>query len=500
MTFGEANAIFELFEQELDSLELIEVSDHFGDSLNRAIRFVKAKCKEDEDLWAPLLRASSSLRWSHFTLPGGQAGRRIREQRSATVIEEAGRIADVATTDSAAILRRLSELAVSTEHLDSPVGAEIEALLNEVAGETCVLVCVNEGARPVIEQWVVDSDLDVDVSTALELSRRGVSDQAYLWGPPRLFGASVSTAPRARRSAFVYPSWVYDARLEESQFAAIALGGISPKWRLYPVEVEDEQVEVSVSDLVPQIEWPRREELAVPESNSAVPCHKLLLSGGYSLMLDMEGGRVRVLFPKEGSHRLVRRVPTADVGIGDYLVARLGVSESTAVYELTVRELGPEAPNVQARQSHWKSALSSRIADMGPQAVVDALHERGVATAYRAPAWVDMTVSRPNSDPDFRSLLEWLCCDVNSMFEAARAYRTARSKAVSRMTSWLAETLNGADLEVLQRVGQIDIASELGGISHLMATRVLAISPNTYLTDRHNTRRAVKDEAAEWLE
>jgi hypothetical protein len=96
--------------------------------------------------------------------------------------------------------------------------------------------------------------------------------------------------------------------------------------------------------------------------------------------------------------------------------------------------------------------------------------------------------------------LEWLGLPIQPHFELATALRRARLQASQDIREILEDAVSSADLSELERDGFLRFELDVLGFRSIIATRVLAISPNIEPTHHHDVRRPFEDWGAQWLE
>jgi hypothetical protein len=286
-----------------------------------------------------------------------------------------------------------------------------------------------------------------------------------------------------------------------TEFSADAIGGIRPRTRTHKIGDDafiPDRLRRVEDQLKPAPAWVRP-KFRLPVGGDEVHARRVLLCGGLSIMLDLEGETIRTLDPDRPAGGRVRMRDVEDVDSGTYLVLREGQTESEPLYARALARLAARADAVERSQTEWKSALRERL-HAGSAEVTRSLRALGVKAAAQAPAWTARTLARPNSDADFEILLRWLGVPLEPFREHANLVRRARSQAVVDVKEALEAALGDADMRGLERVGFLKLDLELEGFAGIVATRVLALSPHLDVVARSELRIPREDTRARWLE
>ncbi len=456
-------------------VDLFAIADPAGASLDRAVRELSRDVQEGTiELLGELLTVARRLRWRISVEPFPSAHGLGRAELLADLKNVASQCRVMVGSDTRWIL---DELVRSADAVNSqairPLGEFLLQSLREAGGAGCVLVLSGSRAAAGARSWL--SELEVAVPVVSDRERAGleIHDKAYLVGAPPLFGPAVFGAPRAQGLAYLFPSWIQDRALPTADFSTYAEGSIKPRTCLHRIG----------------------QEAFIPER-----LRNVLLSGGLSIMLDLEGDWIRTLDPDQPAGQRVRMRDVATVDPGTFLVLREGQSESAPLYLRALTRLAAQAESVQKSQSRWKEALRQQLQSRGAVAVVQQLRGLGVKAAAQASAWTAETLARPQSDADFAILLRWLGLPAEPYGQNASLLRRARSQAMADVREALEEALGDADMPGLERVGFLRLDLELEGFAGIIASRVLAISPYLDVVPRSELRIPKEDASARWLE
>lgn len=483
-------------------VEIVAVGDPAGARLNAAVRQLLLHMRDDgPGLWDDLVGAAKSLRWRLMTQP-------VPAELSPTLREGVNHVARQIQRLRGAVSNEalLDELAVATEEVsksDSTVGVVLRESIQEIGATDCVVIAASKPAQASLEEWL--NDLRVPVLTVGDLRCEQTRvEQAYVVGPPRLFSASIVTAPLTDAVTFLLPAWFRDRSIPRSAMAPYAEGALWVDARLFTEgdtkepegNLADEEVE---DDYLPQPAWGTWQSQDREPTNEEVVARKVLLSGYLAMWLD-DGERIRALDPDQPAGERVIYADIATVQPGAYLLVRQGETEQGALHQAALGLLGERGKAAAATQRIWKEQLSNRLTVYGYRAVVRALRKQGVKAADRARAWAEPSLVRPHSDHDFETLLQWLGIEVQPTFGHATMLRRTLHKASTDVQKQLEMAVSAADLSVLQRDGHLSLEAGTSGFRGITATRVLAVSPFTTIVPKHDARVPFRDRSGQWLE
>lgn len=486
-------------------VEIVAVGDPEGARFDRAVRRLIAAIREDGPaLWDNLSGVCKALRWRLITQPQPI----VCNQRLVELIGEVGRQARrlrpaVANSDL------LEEIAASAGALGHPerepaVAVELLRTCLEAGPDTCVVIAASKSAQIGLTSWLTEHG--IRVMTARDLQRDPPNrDQAYVVGPPRFFGPSLTTAPVTEAVTFLVPAWFGDRTVPRTAISPYSDGAIRVNTREFTVgDVSDpaphELVELEdESACLPQSIWlPREPENREPTSDEVL-ARKVLLSGNLAMWLD-DGERIRTLDPRQPPDERVTYTDVAAVSEGTYLLLREGVTERGALYQAGLAKLGAQASDLDATQKGWKRLLGQRLHEQGHRQVEAELRSVGVGTPERARAWTDQSLIRPKSKQDFIVLLEWLGIPVQPTLENATRLRKLIYRENANITRELEAAASVADLGELESKGYLKLNPISEGFRGIVATRVIAISPYTDIIPRHEARLLFPDRSGQWIE
>lgn len=487
-----------------NGVELIAVGDPASARVNAAIRQVLVLARDDTSgLCDDLLGAAKALRWRLATQPQPLEFNAALRQGAREVTEEAAKLRLAVAPH---VQHALGELvaAVDTVVAADPFGGSVLLeSIQDVGAASCVVIAANGAAAAGLESWLGPSG--VAVRGVGQLARDPVFvEQGYAVGPPRFFPSSLVTAPTTEALSYFVPAWFGDQSIPRSELATYAEGAVQVKARLLSVGDTSEPFtatteSVEEADLLPQPTWIAPNAPAREPGTDEVAAHRVLLSGGYAILLD-DGERIRAVDPRQPGGERVTYVDVNAVSPGTYLLLRDGETERRALYDAALKLMGAQAEIAAASQNRWKGELQSRLNQYGQVVVARELAKLGVRTLDRLRAWTEPTLARPRSNRDFESLLQWLGIPVHPAYELATALRRKRAQASANIADQLEKAVGAADMSVLERDGHLRLDVKAEGFRGVIATRVLAISPHVEIVSRHDARVLIEDRGAKWLE
>lgn len=488
-----------------NGVELIAVGDPCSARVDASIHQVLMLATDDEwGLWNDLLGAAKALRWRLITQPQPLEFNHTLRLAVSDVEEEVARLhAAVAPK----LQRALGDLVAAArgvlEH-DPAVATVLLESIQDAGVSSCVVIAANSPAAAGLESWLAPRG--VVVRSAGQFVRdRVLFEQAYAVGPPRFYSSSLVTAPRTKAVSFFLPAWFKDRSIPRSALAPIAEGALQVMGSVFLAGDTSEpatgpmEEAVSEDDLLPHPVWVRPNASPRESSNDEVAARRVLLSGGLAILLD-DGERIRAVDPTQPGGERVMYIDVEAVGPGTYLLLRMGETERRALYDAALKLMGANAQLTATSQVRWKGELQNRLKEQGVAVVTHELAKIGVRTLDRVRAWTEPTLARPQSDQDFKLLLQWLRVPVHPAYDLATVLRRKRAQASANIADQLEQAVGAADMATLERDGHLRLEVKSEGFRGVIATRVLAISPHTEVVSRHDARVPFEDRSAKWLE
>lgn len=488
-----------------NGVELDVVADRPGDRLNSAVWQLNLLARDEPfGIWDDLLGSAKALRWRRLTQPRPVDHDFPTESGAADTLDEISRLRGAVGVSAQ---RMLDELAEATKALtldDSAVGPALLGLLEEATPEDCVVIAANGAAAAGLENWL--RPIGFEVKTAVQMIReQRFIGAGYAVGPPRVFPASMTSAPMVETLNYVFPSWFTDRSLPRSVLASRAEGVITIRSRVFEIGEETEAIVATIdrideSDLLPQASWIPPDTSPREPGKDEVAARIVLLSGGYRIWLDDDGERIRAVEPTQPGGERVINIDISAVRPGTYLLLREGETEREALYDAALALMGSQADAVTVSQARWKAELQLRLDKLGHAQAVQELSSVGVKTLERVSAWTMPMLARPRSNQDFEKLLLWLDIDVQPTYDLATTLRRKRAQASAIIGDQLEGAVAAADMSQLERSGNLRLKVKSEGFRGVIATRVLSISPHVVIVPHRDARQLSSDRSARWLE
>ena len=479
--------------------EIVAVGDPPGARLNIAVRqLLLAVHNDDPEIWDDLLGAIKALRWRRVTQPQPARLNPATQDIARRVEHEVERLRHAVA--NRALLDKVRGAAAEVAESDSPVGSVLLRSIEEVGAGACVVVAANKPAQAAVESWLAEHG--ALVVTPGELEPALPVDLAYAIGPPRFYNSAMVTAPVTSEINFLMPAWFADRTVPQSMIAPYAERPIVVSARILTEGdvAEPGLGEAEIDDeFLPQPVWGTRQSPDRDLTSDEVEARKVLLSGSHAIWLD-DGHRIRALDPAQPAGERVTYIQVDAVRPGTYLLLRQGETEHGALYQEALSLFGNQAGAINATQRAWKNRLAQRLSELGSQRVMFQLEAKGVRTVERARAWTDPHLIRPNSDHDYRCLLEWLGIPLQPTLEHATHLRKRLYQASANIREELEAAISATDLSDLELTGCLSLEVQTEGVRGILAARVLAISPYAEIVPRHETRVLFEDRSGRWLE
>ena len=403
---------------------------------------------------------------------------------------------------------------------DGPLLARLVSLAEESAlGRAAVVLCearLIRVAEPILRSYPIFRHFAVVGPAQLRSLR--CYDRLLCVGSARWFPSFITSAPRAPAIDFVHFRWTPGPIRPSPLFAvpladtATADGGRTrgqESRRLSPVivvgdaaPVEEDEPEWLGPDIAPAPGASLLQEIvhrAHAVNASGVQRHDLVralpvaLEGGRAVLLDAEdGATVLVLDLAERGKSRVRRIPTADVEEGMFVLLRAGGGGD---YVLPVADsvLGRRAAECRKLQRDWKTRLRAEVETRGLFETSIALLEYGGVRAEEGNVrrWMWDRNIRPREYADFLAImrLTGLDADVTRYWNTMALIDRAHIKAGQLIRGMLLEQVMKSDLAELERVGSMEFDLPGTGTGRMVACRVIKTASEPVVTSAANVGR-----------
>lgn len=488
-------------------VELIAVHDVLAARFDAVTRRLFQVIQRDGlGVWDDLAGAAKILRWRLATDPLPIEYNEALMLGVRQVLHQVTMLSGA--VDDLELLREMHDAASCVLTRDPLIGGILVDSVREVGVSAAVVVAASSRSRETLSTWLTPSG--IRVLTLGDLERAEVLEEiAYFVGPPRFFRSSAVAAPRTPEVTFIVPAWFGDRSIPHSAIADYAEGGIHVRARLVevgdrlpetPEQTANEPINIAEEELLPRPFWGARLSENRAPTTDELEARKILLSGSRAIWLDDDGERIRALEPAHPTGERVVYVDVATLSPGTYLLLREGVAERQALHSRAFDRTGGRSAAIRASQDQWKAALLERLKSRGTRERERQLRAIGVSAAGQVRSWSLAHVIRPQSDRDFRLLLEWLDLPVEPFFGNASVLRHEVHRATRELRGRLEAAADVADLRELERVGHMTLEIQDPGFRGMFVTRVMGVSPFTELVSRHEARLPFEDQGAQWLE
>jgi hypothetical protein len=217
------------------------------------------------------------------------------------------------------------------------------------------------------------------------------------------------------------------------------------------------------------------------------------LEGGRAVFLDAEdGATVLVLDLAERGKSRVRRIPTADIEEGVFVLLRAGGGGD---YVLPVADavLGRRATECRKLQRDWKTRLRAQVEVHGLFETSIALLEHGGVRAEEGNVrrWMWDRNIRPREYADFLAImrLTGLDADVTRYWNTMALIERAHIKAGQLIRRMLLEQVMKSDLTELERIGSMEFDLPGTGTGRMVAFRVVRSASDPVVISAANVGR-----------
>lgn len=461
--------------------------------------FAGALRASPDDYWMPLMRHLQRFKFdvSATPVPFAAIGRAAAGRHAAVVAQYAGceGIYPALASHARKLLDHIREISTLS---DAPLLERLRASAEERASSRSAIVIAEPRLVPLVEGELraVPVLRHLAIITPAQLRAPRCYDRLFVVGPGRAFPDYVAVAPRAVRVTAVHFGWMAGVRRAPAPFPNQRVAGGAthgPDTDDRPELVSETETEASPNDDLPteDIDWlwyagsglsdlARRvsasEETDRHDAIRAIP---VALEGDRAVFLDAEdGASVMVIDLEERGKRRVRRVPTADIEEGMFILLRAG-GGGDLIVPVADSLMKERAPECRRLQSDWKARLRERIRASSLFEASVALLEHGALRANESNLrrWAWERGIKPDSREDFCAILRLigLEAETDKYFAAMRLIERAHAKAGQAIRRVLLERVRSSDLGDLERLGAMEFDIPGAHAGRMLAARVLRV-------------------------
>lgn len=390
----------------------------------------------------------------------------------------------------------------------NPLGDHVMDVLSTADAEQSCVVVLSRHVEA-ISDWLRSTSCRAEILTERMFGLRAPVETALLLGPSSWFSDWVLSAPRASSICFIGFDWMRDSDSETR-----LLPGSVGFSRLHvrdakPVARESRHVEtpfeVMPSFLDRSFDW-----VAISNNYSRPPAiyqdelveaRLYLLGGGFGTYVEASGDRtIDVVGFEGGTIGDVFQLKAAHLTPGTHVILRLSGGRRDYVSEMADNILGDRRDYLRNSQLEWKKPLRLRVNEVGVGTVAGELQAAGLMSP-NVRHWISPSSIRPQSQADFRRLLQYLGLqNIESRLWAdmAEIYK-AHPSAGHKTRSALKELIRFSDADTLAKAGFLTIELPELHAGALGVFRIEAMSPKTEAVTESTLREPFEVRSDLWL-
>lgn len=462
-------------------------------------RFLRGLRDNDDEYWTPLVRHLQRFKYdlasaqTAFQMVGQicadrQHAARSRYKHGERLYGDLGGLANE-------LLDLVDALSASP---DAPLKDALIASLEPHDGKTNALLVSESRLIPFVsrELEAVPTLRELSILSAQQLRAPRCYERLYLVGSGRAFPDYVFAAPRATLIRAIHFRWLPPLRPRRNLFAAsdARLGSPAPAQSATVIEPVPDDANQTIEELN-DWQWYAGAGLSkfaesvsarhAVQRHEAIRALPVALEGGLAVLLDAEdGSSTLVIDLQERDKGRVRRVATADVEEGMFVLVRAG-GGGDLIVPVADALLKDRAGECRSLQKEWKTRLRERIRAKSLFEVSIALLDLGSTRAnesnVRNWAW-DRSI-RTEDIADFRAILRLVGLegDTDRYWDAMSLIDSAHTKAGQAIRKLLLERVRSTDASELERLGamEFDLPGQHAG--KMIAARVLKVADQPVL-------------------
>ena len=221
-----------------------------------------------------------------------------------------------------------------------------------------------------------------------------------------------------------------------------------------------------------------------PAGEELVPARAFAVAGNQAILLTCEGDETCRVVRVQGERAVLRRVLVRDVTEGDYLVVRTDGGRRDVISEIADEILGARAGYLRRLQLTWTTGLREYIQHHGRDRSRAELVRLG-CKAHSMDEWARGSAIRPQSDSDFRAVLQLCGIEgraVEPYFEGMMAIRSAHIRAGHSVSKALEGRIAEVDVCALAATGWMELRLEANDVRPMGLFRIEEAEIATELT------------------
>lgn len=397
-------------------------------------------------------------------------------------------------------LKELSQVA------QSPLKIKIANLVRSTGLESNAIFVKYEKGREPFEKLLIEiGDLTWTCKSYKELKVEKV-DSLIIIGSTASVGLQNQIPERLITSNYAKNIYFLDFPLyPEKKFFSGPLGNIAQVSLNIDVQVapkneesisklfdfkQDNQEELELS--AKQFRAITASKLSALSKNSdevTIKCMCFLLAAGKAVFLPVAKGTVDVLNPTSIEGNRVIKKACSDVQQGEFLLLRVGSSDSEAIRAMADSLGGEQALLQREIQNEWKSRLKTAVLNKGLSIVEFDLKQVGISRPW-IKEWLATGSIRPQTDYVFVNLVKYLGMQVEHTLENMNALLALHKRAGFKFREALKDAFEQIDLEELLADSYLEMEIEdEAGVAKLGSYKCLSISPEIYEVPESGVKR-----------
>jgi hypothetical protein len=229
-----------------------------------------------------------------------------------------------------------------------------------------------------------------------------------------------------------------------------------------------------------------------------IRCMCFLLASGQAVFLPEAIGTVDVLNPTGAEGQRVSRKACSDIEPGDFLVLRVGSSDSEAIRAQADYLAGNQGLLLRRIQAEWKDRLKTAVSNKTLTAVENDLKHRGISRPW-IKEWLKPGSIRPQSDDVFKILVHYLGMEVESTVSNMNALLALHKRAGFKFREALKEAFEEIDLTELISDSYLEMEIvDAAGVAKLGSYKCLSISSEIYDVPESAVKRVFEHSEGEF--
>jgi len=229
-----------------------------------------------------------------------------------------------------------------------------------------------------------------------------------------------------------------------------------------------------------------------------VECKCFLLASGQAVFLPESNGTIDVLNPNEVEGRRMLRKECSQIKSGEFLVLRVGSSDSEAIRAQADSLAGDQGVELRRVQREWKARLQTAVTNKSLSVVESDLRQRGIQRPW-IKEWLQAGSIRPQADRVFEILIDYLGMEVESTVASMNSLLAFHKKAGFKFREVLKEAFEEIDLSELLADSYLEMEIEdEASVAKLGAYKCLSISAETYEVPESAVKRIFEHSEGEF--